>query len=85
MLKRFLHTWVLDMNRRYQLITIVSCVLLFFLPFWGWTPLHLLWMIGSCLSCWQASRLWLRLLHGGLALFFGAMALINFAITYTYA
>ena len=65
MLKRFLRAWVLEPTRRYQLITVASCVLLFFLPYWGWTPLWLLWMAGSWLSCRQADRRWLRLLHGG--------------------
>lgn len=82
MLKRFLRTWVLDQDRRYGLITVASCVLLFFLPAGDWTPLYLLWMAGSCLSFRQADRLWLRLLHGALALFFGAMALINQIVIY---
>lgn len=85
MLKRFLRAWVLEPTRRYQLISVASCVLLFFLPYWGWTPLWLLWMAGSWLSCRQAGRRWLRLLHGGLALFFGAMALVNTGIAFYYA
>ena len=68
-----------------SLISVASCVLLFFLPYWGWTPLWLLWMAGSWLSCRQAGRRWLRLLHGGLALFFGAMALVNTGIAFYYA
>ena len=85
MLKRFLRAWVLEPTRRYQLISVLSCVLLFFMPYWGWTPLWLLWMAGSWLSCRQADRRWLRLLHGGLALFFGAMALVNTGIAFYYA
>ena len=70
MLKRFLRAWVLEPTRRYQRRCVVRCGL---------------WRGGSGLPCRQAARRWLRLLHGGLALFFGAMALVNTGIAFYYA
>lgn len=78
-MKRFLQTWVLEPGRRYVLISMTSCVLLFLVPLWGWTPLLVLWLAGSCLSYRDAGRSGIRFLHAALAVLFAALALMNVA------
>ena len=64
-------------ERRYYVFTILSFVLLFLLPYAGWTPVLIVWVINACLGYREKKDSPIRFVHVAVGVVCGVLAILN--------
>ena len=75
-LKSIVHR-AISPERRYYVFTTLSFVLLFLLPYAGWTPALLVWVINACLGYREKKDSPIRFVHAAVGAVCGVLAILN--------
>lgn len=74
---KLVEKWILNPQKRYHFFAWLSVGMIFLIPFLGWSPLLLIWIIHSYLSDQEQKHSKVRFLHALLGLTFLILFICN--------
>lgn len=69
-----------DRTQRYYIVTVISCALVFLIPYVGWSPILFLWVIHAFMSYKELPRSKVRFLYAGFGLVFLVILVIGLGV-----